>query len=97
MTVYQPSDEQTLKLRLLRHRHQRECVLIDAMLACGRMRLGSTVTVDVMMTKEMLMRAGVTAELRQKLLSLLPFTLVAVIYFLSISDTKELLAKASDR
>jgi hypothetical protein len=67
------------------------------MLACGRMRLRSAVIIDVMMTKEMLIRASVTTELRQKLLSLLLFTLVAVIYFFSISNTKELLTKALDR
>jgi hypothetical protein len=50
-----------------------------------------------MMTKEMLIRASVTTELQQKLLSLLPFTLVVVIYFFCISDTKELLTKALDR
>jgi hypothetical protein len=61
------------------------------------MRLRSTVTVDIMMTKEMLIRASVTTELRQKLLSPLPFTLVVVIYFFSISDTEELLTKALDR
>jgi len=34
-------------------------------LACGRVGLGSAVTIDVMMTKKMLVRAGIAAELRQ--------------------------------